>query len=125
MAPPDVVVSDSTLPTAPDGIGDWTRHPGLETEAGSVTYAATLDLARPTALRLDLGEVGELAEVRLNAHPVAHLFWAPYRCRIDAASTRAGANLLEVIVTNSSANRYEGALRPSGLIGPVNVESAG
>ncbi len=125
IALPTFEVTASTIPTPPTSVGDWTEQPDLETVAGSVTYAATLELTRRSALRLDLGDVGELAEVRLNGLPVAHLFWAPYRCRVEQAATRVGTNRLEVIVTNSSANRYEGAMRPSGLIGPVTVESAG
>jgi hypothetical protein len=34
---------------------------------------------------------------------------------------QAGENTLEVRVTNSAANCYEGAMRPSGLLGPVTL----
>ena len=119
-----VTVTACTLPVPPQGLGDWTRQPELETASGSATYSATFELARAGDLRLDLGRVGELAEVRLNGRAVAHLFWTPYECRIDAALARTGVNRLEVVVTNSSANRWEGALRPSGLMGPVRLESA-
>ena len=117
-------VTSTTLPVVPTALGDWCRQPGLETAAGSASYSASFELPRPCDLRIDLGSVGELAEVRLNGRPVAHLFWAPYECRVDASLSRAGTNRLEVVVTNSSANHWEGALRPSGLIGPVRVESA-
>ncbi len=121
---PFTVTADG-LPAVPDGLGDWTERADLETAAGSATYAATFELAAPADLRLDLGRVGELAEVRLNDRTVAHLFWAPYQCRVDASLTRAGGNRLEVVVTNSSANHWEGALRPSGLLGPVRLTSTG
>ena len=51
--------------------------------------------------------------------------WAPYVVRVPAAIWRAGANRLEVAVTNSAANRYEGAMRPSGLLGPVTLRRHG
>lgn len=109
-------------PAAP--AGDWTADPAWETFAGAVTYATSFTLAEPTDLLLDLGAVGDNADVRVNGTPVAALFWAPHRCTVPAAATRAGSNTLEVRVTNSSANRYEGALRPSGLIGPVTLHLA-
>ena len=60
----------------------------------------------------------------VNGAPVADLFWAPYRCPVPADATRAGRNTLAVRVTNSSANRFEGALLPSGLLGPVTLHLA-
>lgn len=106
-------------PDAPPG--DWTKHAAWETFAGTVAYEAAFTLDAPAPLTLDLGDVGELAEVAVNGTVVAHLFWSPYRCDVPAEATRTGQNSLRVRVTNSSANRYEGALRPSGLIGPASL----
>lgn len=108
-----------TEPPAP--AGDWTADPAWETVATTVTYASHVDLAAPADLWLDLGVVGDVAEVTLNGQVVAHLFWAPHACAIPAWATRAGSNELIVRVSNSSANRFEGALKPSGLIGPVRL----
>lgn len=109
----------TSTPTAP--VGDWTRDPAWETFAGTVTYTNSFDLDAPAPLVLDLGAVGDLAEVSVNGRVVAHLFWAPYWCVIPSDAVRAGRNELSVTVSNSSANRWEGALRPSGLIGPVTL----
>ena len=43
------------------------------------------------------------------------------QCVVPEGATRAGENELVVRVTNSSANRFEGLQRPSGLIGPVEL----
>lgn len=109
----------ATQPAAP--AGDWTDDPAWETFAGAVTYVTGFELAEPTGLLLDLGAVGDNADVTLNGTEVAALLWAPYRCAIPATATRRGRNELRVRVTNSSANRWEGALRPSGLMGPVTL----
>lgn len=109
----------ASMPAAPDG--DWTTDPAWETHVGTVAYRTTFDLAEPSDLGLDLGMVGDIAEVSVNGTIVAHLFWRPHRCTIPAGVTREGTNSLVVRVTNSSANRWEGALRPSGLIGPASL----
>lgn len=109
-------------PAGPDGLGDWTAWPSLETYAGSMTYRTTFDVTAPAELWLDLGEVGDIAEVAVNGEPVATLAWAPWACRVPASVVRAGVNALDVRVTNSSANRWQGSMRPSGLIGPVSLE---
>lgn len=106
-------------PPAPEG--DWTTHRDWETVATTVTYRATFELDAAASVCLDLGRVGDLAEVSVNGAVVAHLFWAPHRCVVPEGATRAGENELVVRVTNSSANRFEGLQRPSGLIGPVEL----
>lgn len=113
-------------PWASDGapLGDWTSDPAWETFAGAATFSTSFHLAEPADLLLDLGGVGDNADVSVNGAPVADLFWAPYRCPVPADATRAGRNTLAVRVTNSSANRFEGALLPSGLLGPVTLHLA-
>ena len=106
------------------GLGDWTRTPPCERFAGTVTYRAAFELDAASDLLLDLGKVGDAASIRVNGEPVAASFWAPYRCRIATQATVAGENIVEVAVTNSMANRYEGALLPSGLLGPVRLNLA-
>ncbi len=102
-------------------LGDWTTVPALETWAGTVRYRTTvsLDEAPQGSLPLDLGEVGELARIFVNGTRVADLVHAPYVTSIASHHWRQGENVVEVLVSNSSANAFEGALRPSGLIGPV------
>ena len=115
--------------TAPDGTpvdapapGDWTGVQALERFSGTLRYRAEVELeAPPAGVVVDLGAVGEIAEIYVNGAPAAICMWAPYRARTEGDLWRAGTNLLDVHVTNSSANAYEGAMRPSGLIGPVTL----
>jgi hypothetical protein len=74
-------------------------------------------------LFLDLGQVGDIAEVALNGTTLGSRAWAPYVWAIDQIC-QAGQNQLEVRVTNSTANRMEGLQRPSGLLGPVSIRRA-
>jgi hypothetical protein len=122
LAGPWMVQDAAGRPVAAPGPGDWSRVPALERFAGTLTYR--LILRRPpeaAAAELDLGRVGEAAEVFLNGRPAGWTAWAPYRVPLARSLWRAGENLLEVRVTNSAANAFEGALRPSGLLGPVTL----
>lgn len=115
--------------SAPPGLGSWTECPGLERESGTVTYynrfawndaqqpGAT---ASPARIWLDLGDVGEIAEVRVNGQLAGVAMWRPYRLDIGSF-VRPGDNELAITVANSLANRYDGAGLPSGLIGPVRI----
>ena len=90
---------------------------------------------------LDLGKVGDLAEVTVNGKPVGSAWRAPYRVDVSRA-VRPGRNSLTVKVANLWVNRLIGdvqpgatkvaftavptylpnaPLRPSGLIGPVTL----
>lgn len=94
-------------------------------------------------LWLDLGAVGDIAEVSVNGRVVGTAWQAPYRLDIGSA-LRPGENRLEVKVANLWVNRLIGdaqpgakkvtfvtiptfgadaPLRPSGLIGPVRLET--
>lgn len=103
------------------GLGDWSRHPGLELFSGALRYRTGFDL--PSAadrLELDLGGVGDIAEALLDDEPAGVRMWAPYRIPL-AGPVAAGRHTLEVRITNSMANAYEGAQLPSGLMGPVRL----
>ena len=69
---------------------------------------------------LDLGQVGDIAEVSLDGKPLGSRLWSPYRFRLGR-HLEAGPHQLEVRVTNSMANEFEGAQMPSGLIGPTSL----
>lgn len=103
-------------------LGDWTQIRELECFNGSVSYATTVNLSRSMeSVIIDLGVVGEIAEVRVNGAWVGFQMWAPYKLRTPGSVWRVGPNLLDVRVTNSAANAMEGAMRPSGLMGPVTL----
>lgn len=96
---------------------------------------------RGQPLWLDLGAVGDLAEVSVNGKRVGTVWNAPFRIDIGNA-VRTGDNRLEIKVANLWVNRLIGdaqpgakkttfvaiptykpdaPLRPSGLIGPVTL----
>ncbi len=97
-------------------LGDWARQPGMELFTGTLAYRAIVEVPAAAELWLDLGAVGEIAEVCLNGVAQGVALWAPYRVRVIAS---AGKHDLEVRVTNSMANAYEGRQLPAGLMGPV------
>jgi len=98
--------------------GDWAQAPGWELFTGVLVFrtAVTLTADEARARFLDLGQVGDIAEVTVNGHPAGVRAWAPY---VLPVALREGENTLEVRVTNSMANAYDGLQLPSGLLGPV------
>jgi len=106
--------------------GDWAHAPGWELFTGTISFQTEFDLpAAMTAqpLFLDLGRVGDIADVRLNGHPLGVRAWAPYVLPVGD-TCRPGANTLEVHVTNSMANSIQGLQLPSGIQGPVCLRSS-
>jgi hypothetical protein len=107
-------------------LGDWTTKRQLERFSGTFVYQATVSLSPPalgnaTTIELDLGRVGEAATVLVNGKEIGWALWAPYRIVTGKDAWVPGDNVLEVRVTNTAANAYEGALYPSGLMGPVRL----
>jgi alpha-L-rhamnosidase len=121
------------------------RHfSGIATYAKDFTVPKGWKAGQP--LWLDLGEVGEMAEVTINGKSAGAVWHAPYRLDIGAV-TKAGKNRIEVRVANLWINRLIGdaalpedkrltwaagptygkdaKLRPSGLIGPVVLLTEG
>jgi hypothetical protein len=134
-----------------DKLVDWTKLPesGIRFYSGSAVYRKQFRLAsmpKPgEALFLNLGEVHEEAEVRLNGQMLGVVWTKPARLNISKAA-RLGPNDLEITVVNLWPNRLIGdaglpveqrftqtnaqkfssttPLYPSGLLGPVVVEKA-
>ena len=112
--------------------------------SGTTTYRNTFTLkAGETAdgLEVDLGAVGQMADIRINGEHVAFLWKAPYKVRWQG-TLKPGVNTLEVKVVNTWPNRLIGdaqpgaeqhtyttmpfyradaPLTPAGLIGPVRM----
>jgi hypothetical protein len=132
-----------------DQLVSWTQRPedGIKYFSGTATYRKTFDL--PETLRqpgqhltLDLGDVKNLAEVRLNGKDLGILWTVPFRVDVTDAIKSAG-NSLEIEVVNFWPNRIIGdqflspdkrltrtnirkltkatPLMDSGLLGPVRV----
>jgi len=119
---------------------------GIRYFSGLVSYTRSFEVPAAQAgkaLQLDLGRVGDVAEVSLNGKVVGTVWHAPYVLDLGAA-VQAGQNTLQVRVANLWVNRLIGdaqpgaarvtytamptygpqaALRPSGLMGPVRVLS--
>ena len=129
-----------------DQLTDWTKRPedGIKHFSGKATYRRTFAVPAPrqpgTATILDLGQVNDIAVVRVNGKELATLWMPPYRLDITAA-VKPGANTLDVDVVNTWNNRLAGdaalpaeqrctsitaatvtkdtPLLPAGLVGPV------
>lgn len=131
---------------------DWTERleEGIKYYSGKATYVTTFELETPTSdppsgIYLDLGELNNVAEVRLNGKDFGVRWTKPFRVDISTAA-RSGRNNLEIDIVNLWPNRLVGdahlppekwfcktnvrkftrdyPLLPSGLLGPVWVESA-
>ena len=101
-------------------LGDWSRHAGLELFSGTLCYRAELEVPDAEAeFGIDLGAVGDIAEVIVDGTSAGVRMWAPYGILLPPAA--AGRHRIEIRVTNSMANEFEGAQCPSGLMGPVQL----
>lgn len=91
--------------------------------SGLVRYRATFT-ARAGFDVLDLGEVGETAEVTLNGVPVGVRINAPYKFRL-ADALRDGENELEVLVRSNAGHRRRDKfstyiqMPPTGILGEI------
>ena len=135
-----------------DELASWpTRpEPGIKFYSGTATYTKTFYLADPKPetrkpnLILDLGNVRELAEVKVNGKSCGIVWTPPFRVDVTDA-VKPGANRLEIKVVNFWPNRVIGdaglppeqrltrtnvrkltkntALMESGLLGPVTLQT--
>ena len=111
---------------------DWTAHvdPAIRYYSGTAQYQTSFDLPPDRAAAgdrwlLDLGDVRELAEVRLNGKPLGVLWTFPFRVDITDAVKPIG-NRLEVAVVNTWRNRLVGDrdLPPAQRLAVSNVHAA-
>jgi len=135
-----------------EALADWTTRPEPEIRhhAGEATYRTTLVVPESVLrvagpLALDLGDVKEIAAVRINGKPLGTTWCQPWRVDVGEA-LRPGENQLEIDVVNLWRNRLIGdaakpadervtrttivaaptePLLPSGLLGPVRLVRAG
>lgn len=99
-------------------VGDWSQQAGWELFSGTLVYHASVQLPTVPSV-LDLGVVGDIAECRVDGNVVGAAMWAPHHLALPAGD--GSRQRIEVHVTNSMANEYEGAQMPSGLLGPVRL----
>lgn len=132
-----------------DNLVSWTLLPdsAMKYFSGSARYSKTFEvpdnwIQSDRSIMLDLGEVRDLAEVRLNGTILPLLWKEPFRTDVSS-SIRKGLNSLEITVTNEWTNRLAGDehlpenqrtldafirrfggryhLQRSGLLGPVRI----
>jgi hypothetical protein len=88
-------------------LSSWTTFPDTNTQAfaGTALYSLRFDRPDDDAVnwQLDLGKVCQSARVRLNGKNLGTLIMPPFRVVVDGLKPKD--NLLEVEVTNVSANR--------------------
>jgi hypothetical protein len=94
----------------------WPDYPdkGVRYFSGTATYAKDIDipasqLGPRKSLILNLGEVKNLAQVKLNGTDLGILWKPPFRVELSSAA-HPGANHLEIAVTNLWPNRIIGDL---------------
>ena len=124
-------------------------EPGIKYYSGTATYlkSFTLDskIIKEKLLMLDLGNVQEMASVKINGHQMQVMWSAPFQFDITPF-VKNGTNELEVEVVNmwpnrligdgklpenkrltkTNINKFNGSdadsyLRESGLLGPVKI----
>jgi hypothetical protein len=95
-------------------LGSWSEQadPEVRFYSGTATYETAFALPqglrrRDLRLFLDLGEVADLAEVRLNGRTLGVLWKPPFRIEVTAF-VRPGENRLEIAVSNTWRNRLIG-----------------
>ncbi|NUQ64171.1 MAG: hypothetical protein HUU20_17005 [Pirellulales bacterium] len=93
----------------------WNEHPdeAIRYFSGTATYRNTfeLDASQATGLvRLQLGEVCQIAEIRVNGRPLGVVWTAPWSVDLTGA-VKPGKNEMEIDVTNLWANRLIGDAR--------------
>ncbi len=141
-APASVKVNElSSLTTHADA--------GVKYFSGTATYSKTIKVpatwfAKSPQLWLELGDVKNIAEVKVNGKSLGIVWEKPFRVNITGA-LKAGVNSIEISVTNLWVNRLIGdaqpgvtnkitfttmpfyqagsPLLPSGLLGPVQIIS--
>jgi hypothetical protein len=134
---------------AMDKLASWTENSdvGVKYFSGTGTYTTTVNAPAEwfhdgAKIWIDLGDVKNIAEVKVNGVALGEVWHAPFR--VDATrALRAGANEVTVKVTNLWPNRMIGDLQPgvtktytwadvkpyradspllpSGLMGPVTI----
>ncbi len=132
-----------------DSLADWSQRPedGIKFYSGTAVYRKTFELPASGSLPdqkyfLSLGDVKNLARIKLNGRDLGVVWCAPWRVATGDA-LKVGKNELEIEVANLWPNRLIGDLSlptekrfawttrnpfkkdspllPSGLLGPVNV----
>ena len=94
-----------------DQLQDWAKHEtrGVKYYSGIASYkkSFTIDAVENGRYFIDLGEVKDMARVKLNGEDVGVVWCAPWRIDISSA-LKEGENKLEIEVANRWINRLLG-----------------
>ena len=135
-----------------DELKSWTEftEEGIKYYAGTAVYKKEFEFSianlKGNRIMLDLGNLHELADVRLNGEWIGNVWCSPFTLDVTDA-LKEGANLLKIEVVNLWPNRLildgrlpldnrltktnvnkfeaedaENYLRRSGLVGPVELK---
>ena len=90
----------------------WTEDPRTQHFSGTGHYELDFEIpseyvSADLEAVLDLGKVGDVAEVTLNGHAVGVAWMQPYKLQVTEA-IRSGTNHLELLVTNVLINYVSG-----------------
>lgn len=95
-------------------LSDFSQHtePSIKYFSGTATYKKEIGVDKSLIdenkrIILDLGELNDIAEVRINDEYVGVLWYPPYQIEITSW-LKSGNNRLEIAVTNNWANRLIG-----------------
>ncbi len=114
-----------TFETNTSRLTSWTDSPRTQHFSGTGRYEIEFNLsAKPLnsngRMILDLGTVGDIAEVELNGQSVGVAWMSPYRLDVTRA-VHAGKNNLVVLVTNQLVNYVSGLKEAPDV--PVELQS--
>jgi hypothetical protein len=129
-------------------LSDWSQSPDPQVKyySGHAVYKTQFSLPASSCVKLDLGEVMVVADVKVNGQPAGGVWTFPYKLDISRL-VKEGENTLEVTVYNNWRNRLiadealpedrrgtwtniqpwtaSDELQSSGLLGPVSIMSVG
>jgi hypothetical protein len=105
------IVGTPAQATFPE-LRSWSEStdPNIKYFSGTATYRKEIQIAAPRPGQryiLDLGTVHEMAAIKVNGRAMGVLWYPPFRMDVTAA-LKTGANMLEIRVTNTWANRLIG-----------------
>lgn len=95
-------------------LSDFSRHPdpSIKYFSGTATYTKEIEVDASSIggnkrIILDLGELNDIAEVKVNGENAGVLWYPPYQTDITSW-LKPGSNRLEIAITNNWANRLIG-----------------
>jgi hypothetical protein len=145
----DAAMRGPEQPVEITSLEDWSKSTNekIRYYSGTAVYKNTVVLSEIPSnetLYLNLGKVGNMAEVKVNGQPAGGTWTAPWHVNITNL-VKPGENTIEIDVVNNWVNRLIGdsrlpekvrktwmnvnptkpadPLQPSGLMGPVSIVS--